>query len=187
MFCPKCGASAANTASFCPKCGNRLSSPSRGVSNPVPAAPATSPAPVPGKTTSRGVLNLSGLMMNLMLVFALFFAVTLGAVVCLTSQNVYAPDRAVLRDDDAEVISIVAEGNAAYAQGDHALARDFYQHAAELYPQEGDVFCRLADTYYILEDEEMALSYYQQAMLLYEDISDMPLKSYQNFDKLTRE
>lgn len=187
MFCPKCGASAAASARFCPKCGAPLSVPRVPSHSPTP--PVTDAAKHVRKAAERKEPMQSGssLWLSVILVAAIII-VAVGAVgICSSARIRTAPDEVVLDDENAELVTIVAEGNAAYSLEDYELALDFYLEAMERFPQEPDVLCRLADAYYALEQNENALQYYQMAVMLYGEDGTMPVVSAQNFYNLTEE
>lgn len=212
MFCPKCGAAAADSARFCPKCGAALSAPPsseaksgsrlrmsenpapvsapepvRIPSEPVPEKPLTDAGRHVAKKNREPMQSGSSIWLSALLVIAVLLAAAGAAGVCFSARSRTAPDEAVLEAESPKLSELMAEGNAAYSFEDYELALDFYLLASERFPQEPDVLCRLADTYYILEDDSSALQYYQMAIMLFGEDGTMPVLSAQNYYHLTED
>ncbi len=129
----------------------------------------------------------SDLWIFIVLLIAALIAAFGALSVCFWAQNRTAPDQDMLENQEASLVELVAEGNAAYSLKDYDLALDFYEEALERFPQEPDVMCRLADVCYQLDDTDKALSHYQMALMLYETQEDMPVVSAQNYFRLTED
>lgn len=185
MYCPRCGAKAADAARLCPKCGQALK-------NTV-ATPPPAPTPPPvteslaGKASkSRKDTKGGSRMVSLFPVLALLLALGAALLVCGNARSRTAPDEGLLDASDVSASELMAEGNAAYSREDYELALEFYLRAIELFPEEGDARSRAGDACFRLDREEEALGHYQAALMLYGD-GTLPLQSAQNYYHLTED
>lgn len=185
MYCPRCGAKAADTARFCPKCGQALTAPVS-VPRPAPTPPPVSQSLAGKASKNRKDAKNGSRMVSLLPVLALLLALGAAVLVCGNARSRTAPDEALLEDSHVSASELMAEGNAAYSREDYELALEFYLRAIELFPDEGDARSRAGDACFRLDREEEALGHYQAALMLYGD-GTLPLQSAQNYYHLTED